>query len=289
MQLSDLAPSDIATADEEWLIDLCHKAEKDGGMIGGNRYGNKVIKISDRVVVKYGGVQESEAAIQKFAFNTVDRNIVHIPEVYRFVESSHRSADLEGYLFMEYIHGKTLENIDFYEHPSLPSRVANILIHLGKIISPDSDHIPGPLHEGQPLGYIFGAKTNFTSLEDLTAYMNKRLQCCSQSKVLAVNLEPINLEPYAQNLVLCHGDISRRNIILQDVGSLGLVHWGYSGFYPRFFELATLKCILTLRHDEKFEPVVMGEVEKLLGLTDQEKRDIILALYVQSANLRWSW
>ncbi|KAJ5707376.1 ABC transporter integral membrane type 1 [Penicillium malachiteum] len=64
MQPSEITPSDIATADEEWLIDLCHKAEKDGGMIGGNRYGNKVIKISDRVVVKYGGAQESEASIQ---------------------------------------------------------------------------------------------------------------------------------------------------------------------------------------------------------------------------------
>ncbi|KAJ6014887.1 hypothetical protein N7540_009478 [Penicillium herquei] len=191
MQPSDIAPSDITIADEEWLIDLCHKAEKDGGMIGGNRYGNKTIKISDRVVVKYGGVQESEAAVQEFAFNAVDRNIVHIPEVYRFIESSHRSADLEGYLFMEYIHGKTLKDVDFEEHRDLPSRVANILIHLGNIINSDSDHIPGPIHGGQPLGYIFGdhgAKSNFTSLNDLTAYMNKRLQYCNQTKKLAVDL-----------------------------------------------------------------------------------------------------
>ncbi|KAJ5730362.1 uncharacterized protein N7483_004870 [Penicillium malachiteum] len=219
----------------------------------------------------------------------VDRNIVHIPEVYRYIESSRRSTDLEGYLFMEYIHGKALKDVDFEEHSHLPPRVANILIHLGKIISSDSDHIPGPLHGGQPLGYIFGdygAKTDFTSLNDLTAYMNKRLEYCSQSKALAVNLEPINLDPYAENLVLCHGDICRRNIILEEDGSLCLLDWGYSGFYPRSSELATLKCILMLRHDEKFEPLVTNEFEKLLGLTDQEKRDTILTLYVQSANLR---
>jgi hypothetical protein len=81
-----MQPSDIATADEAWLIDLCHKAEKEGGMIGGEKYGNKVIKISDHITVKYGGVQESEATTQEFAFNNVDRNIVHVPKVYRFIK-----------------------------------------------------------------------------------------------------------------------------------------------------------------------------------------------------------
>ena len=51
-----MQPSDIATADEEWLINLCHEAEKKGGMIGGEKYGDKVIKISDHIAVKYGGV-----------------------------------------------------------------------------------------------------------------------------------------------------------------------------------------------------------------------------------------
>ena len=229
-----MTPSDIATASEEWLIDLCHKAEREGGMIGGHKYGDKVIKISDDIAAKYGSVQASEAITQEFAFNNVDRSIVHIPMVYSFIKSSHQSAHSRGYLFMEYVHGQNLNDIDLKMHQDIPSRVANILAHLGQIVGPTS--VPGPIGGGEPLGYIFGddgAKTTFTSIEDMNVYMNKRLKYRNDS---------IDLMTYPP--VLCHGDICRRNIILETDGSLCFVDWGYSGLYPRFFELATLSCVL---------------------------------------------
>ncbi|KAJ5715782.1 uncharacterized protein N7483_012963 [Penicillium malachiteum] len=197
--------SDIITADEDWLIDLCHRSKEEGGMIGGNKHGDKVIKISEQVVVKYGYVQESEAATQELAVHAMDRNVIHIPEVYWYIES-HRSL--------------------------------------------------------QPVGYIFGddgAKTAFTSLDYLTRY--KRLQYRNNS---------IDLEPYAQNLVLCHGDICRRNMIMKEDGALALVDWAYSGFYPRFFELATLTCLSP--YDKEFQPLVKNEFENSLELTDQESK-----------------
>ena len=79
---------DIATVNEEWLIDLCHKIEKERGVIGGLMEGDRVIKVSDRIAVKYGyGVTAAEAATQEFAYNSVDADIVHIPRVYNFVQS----------------------------------------------------------------------------------------------------------------------------------------------------------------------------------------------------------
>ncbi|KAK7456420.1 hypothetical protein VKT23_010668 [Stygiomarasmius scandens] len=44
--------------------------------------------------------------------------------------------------------------------------------------------------------------------------------------------------PYgdSHSLVFTHGDIHKLNIILGDDGQLWLVDWGYSGFYPRWFE-----------------------------------------------------
>ncbi|KAJ5919076.1 hypothetical protein N7466_010019 [Penicillium verhagenii] len=273
-----MQPSEIASADEDWLIDLCHGCQNEGGMIGGEKHGYKVIKISDQVVVKYGYVQESEAATQEAAFNAVDQNIVQIPEVYRYIESN-RSSQPVGYLFMEHIHGRTLDKVDLNVHTDIPSRVVKILEHLGQIRSADS--IPGPVKGGEAMGYIFGdegAKTAFTSLEHLTAYMNKRLQYRNDS---------IDLEPYDQNLVLCHGDICRRNIIMKEDGALTLLDWGYSGFYPRFFELATLSCVLP--YDKEFQPLVKREFEEVLNLTDQEKQDMKFTLCVRGANLRWSF
>lgn len=77
-------------------------------MIGGHKYGDKVIRISDHVVVKYGGVQECEAITQEFAFDNVDGTIEHVPKVYRYILSSRRSSRPNGYLFMEYLHGQNL-------------------------------------------------------------------------------------------------------------------------------------------------------------------------------------
>ena len=69
-------------------------------MIGGNAHDEKVIRISDQVIAKFGYVQRSEAAMQERAFKMADRIIVHVPEVYRYFES-YRSCQLVAYLFME--------------------------------------------------------------------------------------------------------------------------------------------------------------------------------------------
>ncbi|KAJ5722126.1 hypothetical protein N7488_000161 [Penicillium malachiteum] len=75
-------------------------------------------------------------------------------------------------------------------------------------------------------------------------------------------------------------------MILKEDGALALADWGYSGFYPRFFELATLTCVLP--YDKEFQPLVKRQFESSLNLTDQEKQDMKLTLCVRGANLRWS-
>lgn len=77
---------DIATASEECLIELCHKTKKERGIIGGPSGGDRVIRLSDDIAVKYGSsATGAEATTQDFAYNSVDANIVHIPRVYRFI------------------------------------------------------------------------------------------------------------------------------------------------------------------------------------------------------------
>lgn len=55
---------------------------------------------------------------------------------------------------MEYVHGQNLSNLDLKTHHDIPSRVAKILAHLGQIIGPAP--IPGPIGDGESLGYLFG-------------------------------------------------------------------------------------------------------------------------------------
>lgn len=276
---------DIATVNEEWLIDLCHKAEKENGISGGLKEGDRVIKISDDIAVKYGyGVTASEAATQDFAYNTVNSNIVHIPRVYRFIESkgtTTTTACTKGYLFMEYVQGKNPKDVDLKLRRDLLPRIAKIVAHLGQIQG--GQRPPGPVGGGEPQGYLWddnGANTTFNSIEDLNIYMNKRLKLRNDS----IDLSPCSL-------VLCHMDLCRRNFILKDVdddgggGALCLVDWGLAGFYPRFFEVASISCMLP--YDAPYEEPLLQEIEKVVGLTDEEKRLMRLVHYVRAVNLRY--
>lgn len=269
---------DIATASDKWLVDLCHQAEKKGAKIGGQEYGDRVIKVSEQVAVKYGsGVTASEAATQDFAYRKTDRRVVHIPRVYRFIESN-ESPDPIGYLFMEYVPGRNLIDVDLEAHPDIVPRMANIVLHLSQI---QGDQRPGPVGGGKPRGYIwgdYGASTEFYSIEELNTYMNKRLQIRGVS---------IDLTPHP--LVLCHLDLCRRNMLLkEDNSSLCLVDWGFAGLYPRFFEIAMVPCVGVVPYDASFEPLFMQELEKVMDFTDTEKRLTKLIRCVRAANLRWT-
>lgn len=50
----------------ESLISLCERTEEEPGLIGGLKEGDRVIKLSDEIAVKYGyGVTPAEAATQR--------------------------------------------------------------------------------------------------------------------------------------------------------------------------------------------------------------------------------
>ncbi|KAJ5633959.1 hypothetical protein N7528_001801 [Penicillium herquei] len=176
---------------------------------------------------------------------------------------------------MEYIPGKCLSDVDIESDPGIVNRMAMIILHLSQI---KGDTTPGPFGGGIPQGYIWGdngAKTEFHSLEEMNVYMDKRL---------ARRNDTIDLTPYP--LVLCHLDMCRRNIILEeDNKSLCLVDWDHAGLYPRFFEFAMIPC--TFPYDGTFEKPIMQELEKLTDSTDEEKKYITLVQCVRAANLRW--
>lgn len=189
-----------------------------------------MVKLSENIAVKFGyGVTACEAKTQEFAHRNVDANIVHIPRVYRYFQREDPDCgSLKGYLFMEYVPGKLLEEVDLDQNVDIIPRVAKIVAHLG---TTREGQVPGPLDGGKPRGYLWGddgASTTFTCIEDMEAWLNKRL-----------SLQDKSIDLSFSSLVLCHMDLCRRNMILRENNTICLLDWGYSGLYPRFFELAT--------------------------------------------------
>lgn len=269
---------DIETASQEWLIDFCERVRKEKGLYGGVPEGGRVLKLSDKIAVKIShGVSPSEAATQEFAYRNVDHSIVRVPRVYRyFVDTTTEPNWPKGYLFMELIPGRTLEELDFDDQKKIIPRLANIIKHLEQV---SGNQVPGPVGGGILKGYLwgdYGTRTNFYSVSDMNTWLNKRL---------ILRNEYIDLTPYP--LVLCHMDLCRRNIILEeDNKSICLLDWGHAGLFPRFFEFAALSCMIDLGSSIKAD--LEQAVEDVLGLTEEENHMVKLLQIARAASLRWT-
>ncbi|OBT51496.1 hypothetical protein VE04_08273 [Pseudogymnoascus sp. 24MN13] len=267
---------DIRTSSEETLVRICEEAKKENNLIGDHKQGDSVVKVSDDIAVKFGHrVKASEARTHKFARQHADPSIVHIPRVYRFFERPDPLWDCPtGYLFMEYVPGPTLKELDLDERTDIIPQVAQIIAHLGKI---QGGQVPGPIGGGYPEGYLWGehgANVNFSSVSDLNAWLNKRLV-----------LQDMSIDLGGYPLVLCHLDLCRRNMILRDDNTISLVDWGCAGLYPRFYEVTTLSCLSP--YDEPYEDPLIEATTALLGLTEEEKLLMRQLQVARSASLRY--
>ena len=133
-----------------------------------------------------------------------------------------------GYIVMEFIGGVILEECNI--GPDLIKRIVHALTHLSTIPMPPSQG-PGPVYGGISRGCLwteYGAGVPFTSLQDMETWLNQRL-----------DLSRHQLPRFAlgsTELLFCHMDVARRNIILTADNELCFVDWAYAGFYPGYFQ-----------------------------------------------------
>jgi serine/threonine protein kinase len=90
------------------LIEYCLSCPK-SCLIGGSKYGNRVIKISNgNKVVKLGpSISFHESVNQKRALELVDPRIVKIPRVHGFFTDDRG----RGYIVMEFIEGEMITSL----------------------------------------------------------------------------------------------------------------------------------------------------------------------------------
>lgn len=212
-------------SDDE-IVRLCqlHLAQQSQPLSNASS-GRKVIKVADGVVVKFGlGVTYQEASAQKLVFERVDQNIVRIPRVYRFFSRKDMGYWSTGYLIMEHIEGENLEQIAWDKDSMLP-RIAAAVREIHSI----SSRIPGPVSGGEAHGSLwseYGSGIGFRDIEDLQAWMNKRLSFTEETVSIT-----------DESMCLCHLDLAPRNFMIDPAGRLCLLDWATAGFYPRYFEL----------------------------------------------------
>jgi len=244
---------------ESDIIQRCYDPNRQ--IVGGVRYGNYVIKISEEVVVKFGqGVSAEEAENQRKAFEILNKSVVRVPRLYHYFTRNNK-----GFLVMEYIHGEVFDSVSSQQL----HRIADILRYFSTLQRTS----PGPLQPGVSRGLLWeeNGEPVFESVKQMENWLNYRLPDVEAK---------LALEQYP--LVLCHLDLAPRNISWLEDGSVCLVDWASAGFYPRFFEVCVLK-IMEHSHDE-YETNLIQRIERL---TEDEEAQILLLTHSFSNGIKY--
>ncbi|TFY51305.1 hypothetical protein EVJ58_g10638 [Rhodofomes roseus] len=164
---------------------------------------------------------------------------IPVPKPHRyFIEDS------RAYLLMDFIEGRTLETcwsqMWFWQKAWVTWTLRGYVQQLRRIrTEQQSSEIPGPLIDdlaspelcyGPVMGeYHIGP---FSSKGEMADWFNGRLRTSEDFYHFKLGYGFDDKAP----LVMTHGDLAMRNVIVGTDGRLWLIDWGCSGVYPQWFE-----------------------------------------------------
>lgn len=191
----------------------------------------RVRTVSHLLVAKEVPVDEADDELA--ALDMAQRLKIRVPTVLRVVKGD------PMYIIMSRIRGSTLAD----RWPSL-SWISTILLALQlrqyvRRLRSLTSRTVGSLSSGKCRSIwasdYYGIPDHATS-SDLDAFLGfwiryKRKQANSRNSTL----------PPTRRLVLSHHDLAPRNIIIDELGNVWLVDWQLSGWYPDYFEYASMQ------------------------------------------------
>jgi hypothetical protein len=242
----------------------------------GTPFGARLVRVAPYIAIKFGtGVSKQEFGNQEYAYQYVDPVILRVPKPLLYFRAEHSGLDM-GFFAMEYLEGHSLQDEALEDNLPIIPKVIPAIEHLSTIPIPKSQG-PGPVGSGIPQGYIWsddGAGEKFTSLQGAEQWMNKRLDIVKQPHV--------SFEGYV--CTMRHMDLERRNIIVMPDRSIGFVDWEFAGFYPKIFEVWTLRYLFTHADKLWFNPLL----DSLGPQTEQDEHNLGYMGIPAMVNLKYS-
>jgi aminoglycoside phosphotransferase (APT) family kinase protein len=165
---------------------------------------------------------------------------IPVPKVHRCIQQRP-----SGYLVLEKIEGARLDKLWSSLSSTQRSEVVSTLRDYVNQLREASAHhprrhIPGPIAKTPQKCYgaewLFGEKEHgpFTSSKQFFAFLHTRFQ----------SFVKVDRFDDSHPLVFTHGDLTMRNMIMGLDGKIWLLDWGWSGFYPLWFEyMATMSAV----------------------------------------------
>ncbi|OCH87954.1 hypothetical protein OBBRIDRAFT_813878 [Obba rivulosa] len=192
-------------------------------------------------VIKFPSISPSEADTLRLVKASTT---IPVPSVRRFIPGDRPDAN---YLVMELIPGRTLEacwrQLSLWRKFVVVWTLRGYVRQLRRVPFQAARHElrPGPVgEEPQECNGLFftdyGAGP-FLTYGDLVEWFTHKLNVAQRMKKA-----PPTATPFDQSLplVLTHYDLAPRNLVLDNNNNLWVLDWGFTGFYPKWFEYAAM-------------------------------------------------
>lgn len=239
--------------------------------------------LSHDLIAKFGlNVTLQEFVNQRHAWVTLANTSLRIPKVYRFFQHAGKDGITQGYLLMERIIGRTLEDsLPDLEPEDIVERLAATIEEM-QTKSKSSARNPGPIFgcgSGFPWGMSLGRHA-FWSIHDLEDCLNRTLVKDTKwkSKLLLRDF----------SCVLVHGELLPRNLMITDTDQIAVLDWSTMAYYPKVFEAASLRFHLESLPEEH-EKVIENAVARLCQSQDLDEELMCALVRVQGLGIRYPY
>jgi len=200
----------------------------ENGIIISDEHSAKIVKVRQNLVVKYGKwirIEEAEA------INFVSENTsVPVPKIF----NSYKIGDI-AYIIMEYIKGKTLEELweDLSNEERLTilselkgyiNQIRNIKgTYIGSVNKKPCIDIRRHSKEGGP----------FDTEAEFNEFIISRFHPRINKSLINIIRQTLRTD---HKILFTHGDISPRNILIENGHIICILDWECAGFYPEYWE-----------------------------------------------------
>ncbi|KAF5020272.1 hypothetical protein F66182_7706 [Fusarium sp. NRRL 66182] len=212
--------------------------------------GTRVVRIQQQFVIKYGvHVEPVEAHNMLYVAKSTT---VPVPRVYAIYQRQEKSKQKSvTYIVMQYVPGTTLLNLWNTLKQDRKSSIAKTLrTYFDQLRQLQHPGYLGNVNGGPPLDDLFSEtqladdiQAPFRTEEELVECI-LRIYAVETGKRMAHKAryyqEVLPTALYSNNPpVFTHNDFQRKNIIVQDDGTLVIIDWEFASWYPIYWEYST--------------------------------------------------
>lgn len=199
---------------------------------------------SDAVAKRVDNIDQTEAYTMQYVS---ERTTIPVPTIRRVLPS--HSDPESHWIIMDYVRGQTLfrcwSGLRWWKKLYIIWTLRRYIRELHRLPLSDPD-TPGPIDgHGRPLRchglpFPYTGAGPFASFRELAGWFDYQQYCHRVRLHRGWGVLHWSCPPFPQAteppLVLCHGDLHHRNILLDEAGRVWLVDWGNAGVYPPWWE-----------------------------------------------------